>query len=176
MSKIEFLVKGRSFCPKSKILTKIDFLVKAFDSKVEVFLKNRSFSHKSKFFLKNRSFSQKSKFFSKTFCRNFLQKSQNSQTILKIKFVLGHVFVNPIDHQAYMGMLCYKNASLTRQALRDKHSLTWEEFGTLLDSTKPANFISINFPLPEITPFAQGAWNFEIKDEKLVAVSIGYTI
>ena len=53
--------------------------------------------------------------------------------------VEGHVFINPIDKNSYMGMLCYKNGSLTRQMIRDKYNLTWDEFGEILRSTAPTS-------------------------------------
>ena len=41
----------------------------------------------------------------------------------------GHVFVNPVDTSAYMALLCFKNGSLTREAVRDEHcSKSWDEF------------------------------------------------
>ena len=53
--------------------------------------------------------------------------------------VEGHVFVNPIDKESYMGMLCYKNGSLTRQMIRDKYNLTWDEFGGILKDSAPTS-------------------------------------
>ena len=85
---------------------------------------------------------------------------------------LGHVFVNPVNCDAYMGMLCYKNGSLARQAVRDHFRLSWDEFGRVLERTAPTNSIFINFPLTEITPFARGVWRFNITDGFLKKVNI----
>ena len=84
--------------------------------------------------------------------------------------IQGHVFVNPVDQNAFMGMLCYKNASLTRQAARDEHNLSWEEFGDILENTESAENIFINFPLTEITPFAQGQLRFVIHNDEMIQV------
>ena len=77
----------------------------------------------------------------------------------------GHVFVNPINPSSFMGMLCYKNGSLIRQKLRDKHSLTWDEFGNVLQNSAPTNLINICYDYEEITPPLKGHWLFNIEDD-----------
>ena len=74
---------------------------------------------------------------------------------------MGHVFVNPVDENAYMAMLwyfaliigiwnnyyiflepvcSYKNGSFAREKVREScASGQWEEFDRLLDSTQPGN-------------------------------------
>ncbi|EDO47320.1 predicted protein [Nematostella vectensis] len=82
----------------------------------------------------------------------------------------GHIFVNPVDKDAYMGMLCYKNGSLTRESIRDTCAeKSWEKFNTLLGSTPPGNHgnIGIYFNIREITPFAVGVHRFNREDEKV---------
>ncbi len=67
----------------------------------------------------------------------------------------GHIFVNPVDPDAYMAMLCIKNGSLTREYVRDTvASGSWEEFNRKLESTPPGNEGNIGFYIrePEITP------------------------
>jgi len=85
--------------------------------------------------------------------------------------IQGHVFVNPIDCESYMGLLCYKNGSLTRQEIRDKHGLSWDQFSEILRNTEPKNSIFIHYPLPEITPFATGSWKFSAENEKISEIS-----
>lgn len=79
----------------------------------------------------------------------------------------GHIFINPLDSEKYMGLLCYKNGSLTREAVKNKYSLTWDEFSEILQKSKnrPHNLLQINFPLAEITPSNKlGNWIYEISD------------
>lgn len=58
------------------------------------------------------------------------------------KLVLdGHVFCNPVDKNAYMALLCFKNGSLTRQRIRDACTEgSWDIFNQLLESTPRGNF------------------------------------
>ena len=79
--------------------------------------------------------------------------------------------MNPIDCESYMGLLCYKNGSLTRQEIRDKHGLSWDQFSEILKNTEPKNSIFIHYPLPEITPFATGSWKFSAENEKISEIS-----
>lgn len=67
----------------------------------------------------------------------------------------GHVFVNPIDSEAYMAMICFKNGSLTREWVRDRVAAgSWKEFGAAFARTPPGNHgrIGMFFIEPEITP------------------------
>lgn len=67
----------------------------------------------------------------------------------------GHVFVNPVDSSTYITMLCYKNGSLAREALRDRCSNgSWRKFAEQLEQSEPGNQGTIGFFYikPEITP------------------------
>lgn len=67
----------------------------------------------------------------------------------------GHIFGNPIDPEGYMALLCFKNGSLTREAVRDEFSGgSWELFERALKLTRPGNEgrIGFYFKEPEITP------------------------
>lgn len=77
----------------------------------------------------------------------------------------GHIFVNPVQPDAYMAMICYKNGSLTREAVRDEFGGgTWASFNKALKSTKAGNDGQIGFFIrePEITPpiFKTGTYRF----------------
>merc|ERR1712176_128525 len=65
------------------------------------------------------------------------------------------------------GLLCYKNGSLTRQEIRDKHGLNWDQFSDVLRRTSPSNSIFIHLPLQEITPFAKGSWLFDGEGQEI---------
>jgi xylulokinase len=58
------------------------------------------------------------------------------------KIVLnGHIFCNPVDPNAYIALLCFKNGSLTRERIRDSCAeSSWDIFNQLLDSTPRGNF------------------------------------
>jgi len=67
----------------------------------------------------------------------------------------AHVLCNPLQHDALMAMLCFKNGSLTRERVRQQcQSPTWSEFNHLLLSTPPGNNgnIGFYFDFPEILP------------------------
>ncbi|MFO7534557.1 MAG: xylulokinase [Kiritimatiellia bacterium] len=67
----------------------------------------------------------------------------------------GHVFVNPVDPGGYMAMICYKNGSLTREAIRRQvGAASWDAFGERVARTPPGNGGRIGFYMlePEITP------------------------
>ena len=72
----------------------------------------------------------------------------------------GHVFVNPVDADSYMAMLCYKNGSLIRQKLRDKYNLNWNEFGNILKQPLAESVVNICFDYQEIIPPLKGNWIF----------------
>lgn len=45
----------------------------------------------------------------------------------------GHVLFNPIDPNSYMGMICYKNASLMREKIRDSTvGSSWDDYEEIL--------------------------------------------
>lgn len=67
----------------------------------------------------------------------------------------GHVFVSPIDPEAYMVMMVRKNGSLTREKVRDACAGgSWDNFNKALSQTPPGNGgnISLHVDQPEITP------------------------
>ncbi|KAJ0248356.1 hypothetical protein HA466_0154640 [Hirschfeldia incana] len=58
----------------------------------------------------------------------------------------GHVFPNPVDPESYMVMLVYKNASLTREAIRDRCADgSWDVFNKYLEQTQPLNDGKLGF-------------------------------
>jgi len=67
----------------------------------------------------------------------------------------GHVWPNPVDEDAFMALLCYKNGSLTRERVRDTCAeSSWSMFDKLLNSTTRGNYgnIGMYFDHPEIVP------------------------
>jgi xylulokinase len=77
----------------------------------------------------------------------------------------GHIFANPVNPDAYMALLCYKNGSLTREFMRDQAAGgLWKTYASLLDATAPGNGGRIGFYIraPEITPpiLKTGVWRF----------------
>jgi len=83
----------------------------------------------------------------------------------------GHVFVNPLNDDAYMALLCFKNGSLTRERFRDLYTAdkSWKEFSSALKTTSPGNNGNIGFffDSPEILPEAIGDHRFNAKNEKV---------
>ncbi|MDD5678086.1 MAG: xylulose kinase [Kiritimatiellae bacterium] len=67
----------------------------------------------------------------------------------------GHIFGNPINPQGYMALICYKNGSLTREAVRNEFARgSWKTFDAALARTPAGNGgrIGFYFKEPEITP------------------------
>jgi len=67
----------------------------------------------------------------------------------------GHIFGNPINPQSYMALICYKNGSLTREAVRNEFAQgSWKTFEAALARTPSGNGgrIGFYFREPEITP------------------------
>lgn len=65
----------------------------------------------------------------------------------------GHVFGNPAG--GFMSLICFRNGSLAREALRDRLGLGWEAFErAALESTREAAGSNLMLPFfgPEITP------------------------
>ena len=64
----------------------------------------------------------------------------------------GHVFVSPTGD--YMTLICFKNGSLAREAIREAHNLDWNGFAQALQSTPSGNDGKIMLPYfePEIVP------------------------
>lgn len=86
----------------------------------------------------------------------------------------GHIFVNPIEENAYMALLCFKNGSLTRESIRDSSAdNSWEIFNKALKNTDRGNKgnIGIYFAATEITPFAVGIHRFNDKGERVDSFS-----
>ncbi|XP_049605337.1 xylulose kinase isoform X2 [Syngnathus scovelli] len=86
----------------------------------------------------------------------------------------GHVFINPVDWRHFMGLLCFKNGSLTRERLRNRCAdSSWERFSTALRQTPLGNngYIGLYFDVMEITPRAVGVHLFDAEDNKVSSVS-----
>ena len=64
----------------------------------------------------------------------------------------GHVFGAPTG--GYMGLTCFSNGSIAREAVRDRFGLTWDGFSESLRRTPAGNNGALMLPwlLPEITP------------------------
>ncbi len=64
----------------------------------------------------------------------------------------GHVFIAPSGHP--MSLICFRNGSLAREAVRDRHGLDWQGFEDALRSTPPGNDGMMMIPWfePEIVP------------------------
>jgi len=81
----------------------------------------------------------------------------------------GHVWPNPVDEDAFMALLCYKNGSLTRERVRDTCAeSSWSMFDELLNSTTRGNYgnLGMYFDHPEIVPDGLlGDFRFNKSDE-----------
>jgi xylulokinase len=67
----------------------------------------------------------------------------------------GHIFVNPVQPDAFMALICYQNGSLTREFVRDRAADgSWQVLNEMLLQTDPGNGGRIGFFIrePEITP------------------------
>lgn len=68
----------------------------------------------------------------------------------------GHMFMNPVDPDSHMAMLCYKNGSLAREVVRDRvtDDCSWDTFNNMVLSTPAGNNGNIGFFIdqPEIIP------------------------
>ena len=64
----------------------------------------------------------------------------------------GHVFVAPSGHP--MSLICFRNGSLAREAVRDRYGLDWAGFDAALRATPPGNDGMMMLPWfePEIVP------------------------
>lgn len=86
----------------------------------------------------------------------------------------GHIMCNPVNPSAYMGMLCFKNGSLTRERVKEECAGgSWELFAGLLDSTPRGNFgnIGMYFDLKEILPPLVGDFKFNKNNERVAKFS-----
>ncbi|EDW04384.1 GH25221, partial [Drosophila grimshawi] len=80
----------------------------------------------------------------------------------------GHVLCHPTETHKYMGLLCFRNGSLVREAINKLEANgSWETFNELLDSTPRGNFgnMALHFREMEIIPKAKGTlrWNKEMQ-------------
>ncbi|KAG2183922.1 hypothetical protein INT44_008933 [Umbelopsis vinacea] len=79
----------------------------------------------------------------------------------------SHLMSHPTNPEAYMGMLCYKNGSLTREKIRDEYAEgDWTSFNNLLHQAPPGLSNGCNrrgyyYYMQEIIPFAKGFHRFE---------------
>ncbi|NMA43170.1 MAG: carbohydrate kinase [Oligosphaeraceae bacterium] len=62
----------------------------------------------------------------------------------------GHVFGNPAG--GFMSLICFTNGSLAREKMRQKFSLSWEEFNQAAEVVEPGKRIMLPFFMPESTP------------------------
>nr|XP_022920709.1 xylulose kinase-like [Onthophagus taurus] len=86
----------------------------------------------------------------------------------------GHVFCNPLDDEAYMALLCFKNGSLTRERIRDSCANgSWDLFNQLLESTPRGNFgnMGLFYDRKEIIPFVSGDFCYNKRGEKVTKFS-----
>ncbi len=88
----------------------------------------------------------------------------------------GHIFANPVDPDAYMALLCFKNGSLTREFMRDQAAdRSWKTYAAFLNETSPGNGGRIGFYVcdPEITPpiMKTGIWRFGADDRPVAHFS-----
>ncbi|EEZ98930.1 xylulose kinase [Tribolium castaneum] len=87
------------------------------------------------------------------------------------KIVLnGHILCNPVDSNAYMAMLGFKNGSLTRERIRNACAESnWDIFNQLLDSTPRGNFgnMGLYYDVQEILPFLSGDYRFNKANERV---------
>ncbi|XP_060068180.1 xylulose kinase-like [Ylistrum balloti] len=82
----------------------------------------------------------------------------------------GHIFVNPIDSNDYMALVCFKNGSLTRERIQQESaSGSWDTFSSYLTTTPMGNNgnIGIYFDATEIQPLAMGTSRFNKDGEKV---------
>ncbi|KAI9012525.1 hypothetical protein CLU79DRAFT_770308 [Phycomyces nitens] len=75
----------------------------------------------------------------------------------------SHLMAHPIDTTGFMGMLCYKNGSLTRQHIRDIYaSHDWDKFNKCIQNkARDTSTFGFYYWMQEIIPFAKGIYRFE---------------
>ena len=80
----------------------------------------------------------------------------------------SHLLAHPIESNAQIAMLCYKNGALAREQVRDRHAAgDWAKFSELVEETPVGNdgYLGLYFPLPEIIPpGVVGEFFFSCKD------------
>lgn len=64
----------------------------------------------------------------------------------------SQIFVAPTGE--YMILICFKNGSLTRERIKNKYNLSWNQFSEILRKTPPGNYGKLMLPyvFPEIVP------------------------
>ncbi|XP_034486804.1 xylulose kinase isoform X2 [Drosophila innubila] len=80
----------------------------------------------------------------------------------------GHVLCHPTEIEQYMGLLCFRNGSLVREAIKKSEAHgNWQKFNELLESTPRGNFgnMALHFDEMEIIPKARGTlrWNKDME-------------
>uniref|UniRef100_A0AAQ5XN74 Xylulose kinase n=1 Tax=Amphiprion ocellaris TaxID=80972 RepID=A0AAQ5XN74_AMPOC len=86
----------------------------------------------------------------------------------------GHVFCSPVDQEAFMALLCFKNGSLTREHISNECAGgSWEVFSAMLRETPLGNDgnIGFYFDTMEITPPAVGIHRFDSEDSEVSSFS-----
>ncbi|CAG2163458.1 unnamed protein product [Oppiella nova] len=82
----------------------------------------------------------------------------------------GHILCNPLDESSYMGLICFKNGSRTRERVRDECAEgDWPLFNELLESTPRGNFgnIGFYFDFKEIYPLISGDFRYNKFDAEV---------
>lgn len=83
----------------------------------------------------------------------------------------AHTFIAPTND--YMLLLCFKNGSLAREAVRRKFNLSWDEFSVAIESTRPGNGGAIMLPWfgSEIVPKVDqpGIYCFDLNEKDSAA-------
>eukprot|EP00434_Breviolum_minutum_P007854 symbB.v1.2.006929.t2/scaffold400.1/size211454/8 len=85
----------------------------------------------------------------------------------------GMVLRNPVDPASFMGMLVFKNGSLSREQVRKEHcDGAWDRWEKMLAETPPGNngAIGFYFHSPEITPTTGerfGIFRFDENDKEV---------
>ncbi|EDV30785.2 uncharacterized protein Dana_GF15035 [Drosophila ananassae] len=96
---------------------------------------------------------------------------------LKIAPVIneGHVLVHPTRPDEYMGMLCFRNGSVVRNAICEEVANgCWESFNQMLDDTPMGNNgnVAIHFRDREIIPIAQGTMRWDADVDPMTQESL----
>ncbi|KAI8984634.1 hypothetical protein BDF20DRAFT_834126 [Mycotypha africana] len=76
----------------------------------------------------------------------------------------SHLMAHPTDSEGFMGMLCYKNGSLTREYIRDSYANgSWDTFNEYLVQKEALlnDCYGFYYYMQEIIPFAKGIYRFE---------------
>ncbi|MFH4980175.1 hypothetical protein AB6A40_006884 [Gnathostoma spinigerum] len=86
-------------------------------------------------------------------------------------YIEGHLFRNPVESNSFMGMLCFKNGSFTRNRIRERAGVsTWCQYTHLVAKTPPGNSGNIGFYFDdnEIIPnVSKGDYRFDSDGNKV---------